>query len=163
MKAYAIIGAAGLVAGLSVANIDSENAIADNRTQSIVVPTYNISFVRGSYEITEGSYDLKYSLSEQELELILSSVGFSGRSLEIARQIAFLESTNRPMALNSSSNCYGLFQINMSGSMGPDRRLKYGLKSNDDLFNPVTNAQIAYKMSDGGKNWTAWSTYKGID
>jgi hypothetical protein len=46
----------------------------------------------------------------------------------------------------------------MTGAMGPDRREKYGLKSNEDLYNPLINAQIAYQMSNGGKNWSAWST-----
>ena len=48
----------------------------------------------------------------------------------------------------------------MTGSMGPDRRSKYGLDSNEDLFNPLINATIAYKMSNGGKDWSAWSTQK---
>jgi hypothetical protein len=48
----------------------------------------------------------------------------------------------------------------MTGSMGPDRRAKYGLSKNEDLFNPVINASIAFKMSNGGKNWSAWSTEK---
>jgi hypothetical protein len=28
--------------------------------------------------------------------------------------------------------------------------------SNAMLLDPVTNAQIAYYMSDGGKDWSAW-------
>jgi hypothetical protein len=122
------------------------------------VPDYSISFVRGSYELVEANYDRKTQLSEKELDSILRQAGFSGNGLKMAKNIVFLESTNRPMALNKSSNCYGLFQINMTGSMGPDRRKKYGLKSNEDLYNPLVNAQIAYQMSNGGKNWSAWST-----
>lgn len=99
-------------------------------------------------------------LSNSELRSILRQVGFSGKNLEMAIAIAFYESTLRPYALNRSSNCYGLFQINMSGAMGKDRREKYGLAQNEDLFNPVVNASIAYKMSNGGKDWSAWSTEK---
>jgi hypothetical protein len=44
--------------------------------------------------------------------------------------------------------------------MGPERRRQYGLSSNDDLFDPLTNAKIAFKMSHGGTNWGPWSTYK---
>ena len=43
--------------------------------------------------------------------------------------------------------------------LGPDRREKYDLDHNADLFNPVLNAQIAFHMSNGGENWSAW---KGI-
>jgi hypothetical protein len=47
----------------------------------------------------------------------------------------------------------------MIDSLGPARLKQYGLNSNEDLFDPVTNAKIAYQMSDGGNNWSAW---KGI-
>ena len=46
----------------------------------------------------------------------------------------------------------------MTGSMGPNRRENYGLKSNEDLYNPLISAQIAYQMSNGGSNWSVWST-----
>jgi hypothetical protein len=48
----------------------------------------------------------------------------------------------------------------MLGSMGADRRDKFNLASNAELFNPVVNAQIAYHMSDGGKDWSAWKGTK---
>jgi hypothetical protein len=44
----------------------------------------------------------------------------------------------------------------MIGSLGEDRRDKFNLASNAELFNPVVNAQIAYHMSDGGTDWSAW-------
>lgn len=100
----------------------------------------------------------KLMLSKSELRNILQKVGFSGVGLEKAERIVFLESTNRPYALNRASNCYGLFQINMTGAMGDHRRQKYGLSKNEDLFNPIINASIAYKMSNGGKNWSSWTT-----
>jgi hypothetical protein len=49
-----------------------------------------------------------------------------------------------------------MFQINMIGMLGPDRRDKFDLDSNSDLLNPVVNAQIAFHMSNGGKDWSAW-------
>jgi hypothetical protein len=39
------------------------------------------------------------------------------------------------------------------------RLAKYNLDKNEDLFNPYTNAKIAFKISDGGRNWGAWTTY----
>jgi hypothetical protein len=101
----------------------------------------------------------KFRFSNAQITKILRKVGFSGKGLKIAQRIVFLESTNRPYALNRSSNCYGLFQINMTGSMGKDRRIKYGLSRNEDLFDPLTNAKIAYHMSNGGKDWSAWTTF----
>jgi len=101
----------------------------------------------------------KFRFSNAQITKILQKAGFSGNGLKIAQRIVFLESTNRPYALNRSSNCYGLFQINMTGVMGDDRRTKYGLKRNEDLFNPLTNAKIAYHMSNGGRDWSAWTTF----
>jgi hypothetical protein len=70
------------------------------------------------------------------------------------------ESTGRPYAHNENSNTgdnsYGLFQINMIGSLGPARREQFGLASNENLFNPLTNAAIAYIISDGGNDWGPW-------
>jgi hypothetical protein len=70
------------------------------------------------------------------------------------------ESTGRPYAHNQNSNTgdnsYGLFQINMIGSLGPARREQFGLVTNEDLFNPLTNAAIAYRISEGGTNWGPW-------
>lgn len=158
MKAYAIIGTIGLVVSLATANVSESEENAFSGTQALSVPDYPINFVRGPYELVKADYDRKTQLSDKQLDSILRQAGFEGNALSMAKAIVFYESTNRPMALNKSSNCYGLFQINMTGSMGPNRREKYGLKSNEDLYNPLINAQIAYHMSNGGKSWSAWST-----
>lgn len=158
MKLYAMAATLGLITNLTTASISETDLNAE--TQKIDIPEYSITFDRGSYKIVESSYGPKTQLSDKELVAILKQAGFSGNGLKMAKAIVFYESTNRPMALNKSSNCYGLFQINMTGSMGPDRREKYGLSSNNDLFNPLINAQIAYHMSNGGNNWSAWSTEK---
>jgi len=97
------------------------------------------------------------------LESILRSVGFEGRGLSIAIGIARAESSGNTRAYNGNSGTgdksYGLFQINMLGAMGPERRREYGLSSNEDLFDPYVNARVAYEMSNGGRNWRPWSTY----
>ena len=153
----------------------SDRATADFEpmSQIIKVPDIGVmdkaklsaSFDRVDVFIKETSPWLKKEnrlkrLSKNELRSILNKVGFTGSGLEMAMAIAFYESTHRPYALNRSSNCYGLFQINMTGSMGKVRREKYGLSRNEDLFNPIINASVAYKMSSGGKNWSAWTTEK---
>lgn len=94
---------------------------------------------------------------------ILKKAGFKGDALKMAYAIAMAESSGNARAHNGNSstgdNSYGLFQINMLGAMGPERRKRYGLSSNEALFDPLTNARVAYKMSNGGKNWGPWSTY----
>jgi hypothetical protein len=158
MKTFAIISTIGMLVSLTTTNVSQSDEDHFSEVQTLSVPDYPISFVRGSYELVEANYDKNTQLSEKELDSILRQAGFSGHGLKMAKAIVFYESTNRPMALNKSSNCYGLFQINMTGSMGPDRRKKYGLKSNEDLYNPLISAQIAYQMSNGGSDWSAWST-----
>jgi len=92
---------------------------------------------------------------------LLSSVGFEGDQLKQAWAVVMKESTGRPMAHNQNSktgdNSYGLFQINMIGSLGPARLSQFGLSNNEELFDPLTNARIAYIISEGGKNWSAWN------
>jgi hypothetical protein len=99
-------------------------------------------------------------LEPLELKELLSLVGFEGKALREAWAIAMKESTGRPKSHNGNSNTgdnsYGLFQINMIGGLGEDRREKFDLKQNSDLWNPVLNAQIAYHMSNGGADWGSW-------
>jgi hypothetical protein len=95
---------------------------------------------------------------------ILKQAGFGPRGVDIAYAVAMAESSGNARSHNTNSstgdNSYGLFQINMIGSMGPARRKQYHLKSNNDLFDPLTNAKVAYAMSNKGRDWSPWSTYK---
>lgn len=174
-KHLVILSVASLITiGISESTFN-DRATADYRpvSQTLKVPDSGLldraklsaNFNRVSITIKEIKPWLKKEnqakrLSKDELRSILNKAGFTGKGLEMAMVIAFYESTYRPYALNRSSNCYGLFQINMTGSMGKVRREKYGLSKNEDLFNPFINASIAYKMSNGGKNWSAWTTEK---
>ncbi len=54
---------------------------------------------------------------------------------------------------------YGLWQINMLGSMGPTRRALYGLASNDVLLDPAENARIMAWISHQGTSFDAWGAY----
>ena len=92
---------------------------------------------------------------------LLYEAGFRGTHLKQAWAIVMKESTGRPTAYNGNESTgdksYGIFQINMIGTLGVDRRAKFNLSSNTELFNPLKNAKIAYHMSNGGKNWSAWN------
>lgn len=105
-------------------------------------------------------YENKPVLSDRDLALMLKAVGFKGQDLKEAWAVAKKESNGQPIRFNGNTktgdSSYGLFQINMISDLGPDRRDKFNLDTNFDLLNPVINAQIAYHMSDGGKDWSAW-------
>ena len=104
-------------------------------------------------------------LSDTDLVDLLGAIGFEGKALKVAYAVAKKESNGRPLAYNGNDNTgdhsYGVFQINMIGNLGEDRREKFDLTTNKDLLDPVTNAQIAYHMSDGGKDWSSWKIYPG--
>lgn len=100
------------------------------------------------------------SLTDIELKDLLFQVGFRGENLREAWAVAKKESNGRPYAFNNNGKTgdksYGLFQINMIRDLGPDRIEKFGLSDNQDLFNPVINAQVAFWMSKAGQNWSSW-------
>lgn len=99
-------------------------------------------------------------LKPKQLSRLLTMVGFEGDAHEIAWLIVMRESTARPGAHNGNSatgdDSYGLFQINMYGSLGPARVKKFGLDEEADLFDPMVNAQVAYHMSNKGRDFGAW-------
>lgn len=99
-------------------------------------------------------------LTDKELKQLLVSVGFEGKALKTAWAIAKRESNGRPMAYNGNRNTgdssYGIFQINMLGTLGTDRKEKFELRSNVLLFDPVINAEITYYMTKGGVDWSSW-------
>jgi len=48
----------------------------------------------------------------------------------------------------------------MLGQLGIDRKEKFELRSNILLFDPVVNAEITYHMTQGGEDWSSWSSVK---
>lgn len=101
-------------------------------------------------------------LNYQQLAKLALDAGWRGKDAETAVAIAVAESRFDPMATNFKGKdySYGLWQINMIGRMGTDRRAKYGLSSNEALFDPRTNARVAYAIwKDAGGNFRDWSTY----
>lgn len=108
-------------------------------------------------------YENAHSLTDRQLVELLKAVGFKGEGLRTAWAVAKAESNGRPFAFNGNTktgdSSYGIFQINMIGELGPDRRDKFELDLNAELFSPVKNAQIVFHMTKGGKDWSSWSSY----
>lgn len=150
-----------LIAPIGNAANAAENNLLSKQVEKVeVAPTGAFSV---SKEEKLEKYENLASLTDGQLAELLSLVGFKGQDLKEAWAIAKKESNGRPLAfngnVNTGDNSYGLFQINMLGILGPDRRDKFNLSSNAELLNPVLNAQIAFHMSQGGKDWSSW---KGI-
>jgi hypothetical protein len=95
-----------------------------------------------------------------ELQTLAKNAGFSGNDVNIAAAVALAESGGNSRSYNpvGLDDSYGLWQINMKGSMGPERRKKFGISSNDELFQPNVNARAA-KIIHDESGWKAWTTY----
>ena len=155
---------------VAVAHAQAEEALLEAQNQVAAVSISPIAEVKKMENLLARQQSPsraldKYSnqreqLTPIELKELLSLVGFEGKALKSAWAIAMKESTGRPKSHNGNSNTgdnsYGLFQINMIGSLGEDRRERFDLKQNSDLWNPVVNAEIAYHMSGGGQDFGAW-------
>jgi hypothetical protein len=100
------------------------------------------------------------TLTREEIARYATNAGFSGNDVQIAVAVALAESGGNTDSHNAKppDDSYGLWQINMLGSLGPDRRKKFGITSNTALFDPAVNAKAA-KIIHDGSGWDAWTTY----
>lgn len=150
----------------------TENAFAKNNlltTQDTTETTAQKAVFllsKPSSEVILEKYTNATSLNDSQLIELLKAVGFKGKGLRTAWAVAKAESNGRPLAFNGNTktgdSSYGIFQINMLGNLGPDRRGKFDLDLNAELFSPVTNAEIAFYMTKGGIDWRAWKHAKPI-
>jgi hypothetical protein len=158
-----LVSIVGIIAPFS----NSANALDNNllTKQSVeVVPAPQGAFLVSKDKILK-KYENAHKLTDEQLVELLKAIGFKGNSLRSACAVAKAESNGRPFAFNGNTetgdSSYGVFQINMMGELGPDRREKFDLDSNVELFNPVTNLKITFHMTNGGKDWSAWSSMNG--
>lgn len=89
--------------------------------------------------------------------------GFPEEKIRTMTAIAMAESGGKAKAHNPNAstgdNSFGLFQINMLGGMGPERRKAFGINSNEQLFDPGINAKAAKSIFDS-QGLNAWSVYR---
>lgn len=94
---------------------------------------------------------------------LAKSAGFSDRDARIMAAIGMAESGGRSGAYNGNAatgdKSYGLWQVNMLGAMGPQRRQQFGISNNAQLFDPATNAQAARQVYQS-QGFGAWSVYR---
>jgi hypothetical protein len=100
-------------------------------------------------------------LSPEQIAQAAHEAGFRGHDLTTAVAVAMAESGGDPHAHNPvpPDNSYGLWQINMIGALGPDRRHEFHLDANKELFDPETNAKAAFAISGKGDSFQPWTTY----
>lgn len=102
-------------------------------------------------------------LADDKIAGIALNAGFTGNALTIAVAVALGESGGNTQSHNTNAatgdNSYGLWQINMIGSMGPARRRQFGIAKNEDLFDPSTNAKAAHMLWKARGGFGDWSVY----
>lgn len=100
-------------------------------------------------------------LSPAQIAEYAHDAGFRGQDLTVAVAVAMAESGGDQKAHNPvyPDDSYGLWQINMEGGLGPDRRNQFDLDSNRELFDPKENAQAAWEISGHGDSFQPWTTY----
>jgi len=159
----------GVLTLVICSTVFSATASATNKNnllikESVKSATQEVAFLVSKDKILE-KYENAHKLTDNQLVDLLKAIGFKGDKLRTACAIAKAESNGRPFAFNGNSetgdSSYGVFQINMIGELGPNRREKFNLESNVELFNPVINSKIAFHMTKGGKDWSSWSSVNG--
>ena len=164
LKDDILVGVAGSVmaAIVGITGINGKALPVDEKENNIMVQASAVE----TPEKIKNKYENSVSLTDSQLRELLMAVGFEGEALKMAWAVAKKESNGSPLAFNGNKktgdHSFGLFQINMNGSLMQDRIKKFNLNSASDLFNPVRNAEIAYHMSNGGKNWSSWTQLSGV-
>lgn len=119
-----------------------------------------------------GSISRRGKIKPEDLAQLLYTAGFRGDDLAKAIAISYRESRHNSSSLYNNPKTkdlsYGLFQINMTGALGPSRRMSQKLKSNDDLFDAATNIRVTRNMYNWNKGhgrdpFHDWGPYKGKD
>lgn len=105
---------------------------------------------------------------------LLRYVGFKGDGLRVATGVAVAESRNADG--NPDANALGDLNL-VDAKWGPScsifqiRSLKHPedydgvdrLRVRDRLMDPIFNARVAFKISNGGRDWSAWTTFTSGD
>jgi hypothetical protein len=131
------------------------------KTDGVIIPNHLMG-TKNRHEGggVHGAHPAGKTYKGEQLKTLLQQAGFSGSGLENAMDIVKMESGGRSNAEGDKGitdekwdYSIGLFQI---------RSLKDWKKYNDPkrepthLYDPLENAKEAYKISNGGTDWSAW-------
>lgn len=142
--------------------IDWANALSTWQTvgASNVRDFLNIAFGRGAQTPT-GNQDVTGSesvpvtagaASFDQVAAYAYQAGFRGEALVTAIAVSFAESGGRVDALGTNTNGSrdrGLWQINTIHGY-----------TDQEMFNPVKNANVAFSISHGGTDWSPWYAWR---
>jgi murein DD-endopeptidase MepM/ murein hydrolase activator NlpD len=113
------------------------------------------------------TYPASQSYDAEKLTNLARSVGIPEEKVSTMVAIALAESGGDPTidTVKSGSDpdkknefSLGLWQINMLGRMGEERRKQFGISSNEELYDPVVNAKAALAILNS-QGLGAWGAY----
>lgn len=113
------------------------------------------------------TYPVSQSYDAEKLTNLARSVGIPEEKVSTMVAIALAESGGDPTidTVKSGSDpdkknefSLGLWQINMLGRMGEERRKQFGISSNEELYDPVVNAKAALAILNS-QGLSAWGAY----
>ena len=113
------------------------------------------------------TYPVSQSYDAEKLTNLARSVGIPEEKVSTMVAIALAESGGDPTidTVKSGSDpdkknefSLGLWQINMLGRMGEERRKQFGISSNEELYDPVVNAKAALAILNS-QGLGAWGAY----
>lgn len=99
--------------------------------------------------------------SYSELYNLAQRVGLSSDHAKTAAAIALAESGGAAVhTLDADDDSWGYWQINVKGASNRKAHLTdQGLTDPSQLLDATTNAKVMAKISHGGADFSAWSTY----
>jgi hypothetical protein len=117
-------------------------------------------------EILKG-VDKTKKIPQPKINEMLLAVGFTPEQAKIMAAVAMAESAGDPMIDTVKSGLdpekknefsIGLFQLNMIDAFLEERLELFGIKSTDELYNPIVNVIAAKRLYDQ-QGFGAWSAY----
>ena len=111
--------------------------------------------------------DKTKKISQPKINEMLLAVGFTPEQAKIMAAVAMAESAGDPMIDTVKSGLdpekknefsIGLFQLNMIDAFLEERLKLFGIKSTDELYNPIVNVIAAKRLYDQ-QGFGAWSAY----
>jgi murein DD-endopeptidase MepM/ murein hydrolase activator NlpD len=113
------------------------------------------------------TYPNSQSYDAEKLTNLVRSVGIPEDKVSTMVAVALAESGGNPTTDTVKSGLdpekknefsLGLWQINMIGRIGEDRRKQFGISSDEELYDPVVNAKAALAILNS-QGLNAWGAY----
>lgn len=98
-------------------------------------------------------------LTPAQIAYYAQQAGFSGLGLINAVAVAMAESTGVTDATHVNTEATGIYQGSIDQGLWQINNVAHPQYAGASIFDPLTNAQAAFAISQGGTNFGAWTTW----